>query len=301
MMLSSVRIGTRLAVLVAVSLLSLGIIGAIGLASTASVNDMLALSESEAVTPIQRLSRINELSQVNFRQLYAATLHDTTLKAAGYHNHPVTMHTGAIEKNIEQIDAIWRDYRASEAGKLFEDVAGNFDKANQKLVADGFRPGIALGNAENYVELGVMVTTTVLPLFNEANKQINDLLERHKQVSLELNLAAQRDYQRAKWTIILGGLGIAAALGLGALVVVRSISRPIRSLTHVMDELAAGDHQIAVEGSDRGDELGAMARAVDVFKQGLIRADQMAAAQRAEQESKERRAKVIDNLLKEFN
>jgi methyl-accepting chemotaxis protein len=41
---------------------------------------------------------------------------------------------------------------------------------------------------------------------------------------------------------------------------------PIKGLSSVMDRLAKGDFQARVEGGDRGDEVGGMARAVQVFK-----------------------------------
>jgi methyl-accepting chemotaxis protein len=44
------------------------------------------------------------------------------------------------------------------------------------------------------------------------------------------------------------------------------IVSPMKALSSVMDRLARGDLQVRVEGGDRGDELGGMARAVQVFK-----------------------------------
>ena len=50
------------------------------------------------------------------------------------------------------------------------------------------------------------------------------------------------------------------------------ISRPIRGMNAAMGRLAAGDLAAAVPGVGRRDEVGAMADAVQVFKDGLIRA-----------------------------
>ncbi len=56
-------------------------------------------------------------------------------------------------------------------------------------------------------------------------------------------------------------LGIVLALAVG-----RSISRPIIALTRTMGRLADADYAVEVSGKTRGDEIGAMARAVEVFK-----------------------------------
>ncbi|KQO77320.1 chemotaxis protein [Methylobacterium sp. Leaf90] len=49
------------------------------------------------------------------------------------------------------------------------------------------------------------------------------------------------------------------------------ISRPITRMTGAMGALAAGDAAVAVPGRGRGDEIGAMAAAVQVFKDNLLR------------------------------
>ena len=49
------------------------------------------------------------------------------------------------------------------------------------------------------------------------------------------------------------------------------ISRPITRMTEAMGSLAGGDAAVAVPGRGRGDEIGAMAAAVQVFKDNLIR------------------------------
>ncbi|MGV8853643.1 MAG: methyl-accepting chemotaxis protein [Devosia sp.] len=62
---------------------------------------------------------------------------------------------------------------------------------------------------------------------------------------------------------------MAVVLALGALIA-RSISRPVARLTVDMERLAQNDFDIALDGKERGDEIGNMVRAVEVFReQGL--------------------------------
>jgi methyl-accepting chemotaxis protein len=66
------------------------------------------------------------------------------------------------------------------------------------------------------------------------------------------------------FALILSGL---AAVMVGGFFGVRAwIAAPLKGLSSVMDRLADGDLQVSVDGADRGDELGGMARAVQVFK-----------------------------------
>lgn len=49
------------------------------------------------------------------------------------------------------------------------------------------------------------------------------------------------------------------------------VSRPISAMTSTMGRLAAGDTTLVVPSIGRGDEIGGMARAVEIFRQGLVR------------------------------
>jgi len=79
--------------------------------------------------------------------------------------------------------------------------------------------------------------------------------------------------------------------GLAAFLTARSITKPIDGVKDCMNALTAGEMTVAVPGIERGDEIGAMAKAVRVFKENLIRvkrleADQEEQKQRFEQERK---------------
>ncbi len=70
------------------------------------------------------------------------------------------------------------------------------------------------------------------------------------------------------------GFGLVLALA-GAVVLWLSLRRavaPLRQLDAAMRRLAAGDATTAIPGAGRRDEVGAMAAAVQVFKEGMVRA-----------------------------
>jgi methyl-accepting chemotaxis protein len=58
--------------------------------------------------------------------------------------------------------------------------------------------------------------------------------------------------------------------GLLAFLVARSIVRPVAGITDTMGKLAAGDTEAEIPGRDAADEIGAMARALEVFRQNAI-------------------------------
>ncbi|HHG90336.1 MAG TPA: methyl-accepting chemotaxis protein [Devosia sp.] len=69
-------------------------------------------------------------------------------------------------------------------------------------------------------------------------------------------------------SIVVGVLLLSIAL---SVVVVRSISGPIIRLTGTMDELARGNYEAEITGVANRDELGRMARAVEVFKENGLK------------------------------
>ncbi|HEX4194315.1 MAG TPA: methyl-accepting chemotaxis protein [Stellaceae bacterium] len=88
------------------------------------------------------------------------------------------------------------------------------------------------------------------------------------------------------------------AIGYG---MVCGISHPISAMVEAMKKLAGGDKTIAVPAQGRKDEVGAMADAVQVFKDNMITAARLEAEQKAEQGRKEQRQKAVDSYIKDFD
>ncbi len=86
-----------------------------------------------------------------------------------------------------------------------------------------------------------------------------------------------------------------------AYLIIRGVSRPITLMTEAMTKLGAGDKTIVVVGLDRGDEIGGMAKALQVFKDTAIEAERLAAEQAAAQEARAKRAQFIEQLTANFD
>ena len=90
--------------------------------------------------------------------------------------------------------------------------------------------------------------------------------------------------------ILMGGGIVVLLVGLGFALVARRMFRPLRGMTEAMRRLSERDLLVKIPGSGRGDEIGAMAKAVDVFKNGLIAVNRASASHEAERLVKETRA-----------
>ena len=75
-------------------------------------------------------------------------------------------------------------------------------------------------------------------------------------------------------------LGLTAAVGA---LTIRSIVRPLGASISTMQRLATGEADLIVTGTDRQDELGSMAKAIEVFRNQAVENRHLTAAQEVEQ------------------
>jgi methyl-accepting chemotaxis protein len=82
--------------------------------------------------------------------------------------------------------------------------------------------------------------------------------------------------------LVIGALAGLVIVSWMILVVRRRIALPLGAITKALSGLAAGHTDVTVPGADRGDEIGAMAQAFDVFRRN---ATELAKAHKAAEES----------------
>ena len=135
------------------------------------------------------------------------------------------------------------------------------------------------------------------PLRTALTTNIDVLMKTMEQRSAEL--MAQVDTTRHA-SLAIAAVGLSLALALGVWIALSGIVRPVRLLTEAMRRLAGSDWSTDVPGTARKDELGEMAKTVNVFKTNGVEAARLAAAQAAEQAAKEARARRLNELVNSF-
>ncbi len=97
-------------------------------------------------------------------------------------------------------------------------------------------------------------------------------------------------------------VGIAMLLVVGMSVLLgRSIVKPITGMTAAMRKLAGGDTRTEIPARERGDEVGAMAQSVQIFKDNMVEAERLRGEQdalklKAEAEKKNFLTKMADEF-----
>jgi methyl-accepting chemotaxis protein len=104
-------------------------------------------------------------------------------------------------------------------------------------------------------------------------------------------------------TVITAALGIGglAAAALIAFIVIRALTAPISRLTAAMGQLSGGDLEVEVPDAHLKNEMGAMARALAVFKTNMIQARALDSHQKEEQAARAARAERVTAITGKFD
>ena len=177
---------------------------------------------------------------------------------------------------------------AAALGKMNDAYVERFGQ-EQKLVKEGAISGKYEHDVDTYYaesQRGLAAVVEVRDAFYDNAEQV---------------LSSAYSAARFSFVIALGGLIAVVIASVGLVTMVRRrVCKPIVDLTATMSRLAGGDVSDEISGSDRDDEIGAMAAAVRVFKDNMIKADRLAAEKEAENDIKMRRARVLDELARAF-
>ena len=161
--------------------------------------------------------------------------------------------------------------------RLFNEYASEVAKVK---VVSGKAPSLDL--SEN-----VAATTSAGAIAGRLDDTGADLMRDYRTISTEVAAdAASHIDQTIDISIIVGILSLVLGASL-SLLVSNSISRPVNAMTNAMQTLAAGDTSVAIPATGNKDEIGDMAKAVQVFKDNAIR---VSALQKEQEEAKTRAA-----------
>jgi len=268
-------------------------------AALASATGWVALGLTNASFQSVHDDRVVPLKQLKIiSDSYAVDIVDTAHKVR---NGGLTWDDGikGLDKAKGAIAANWRDYTAtlltSEEETLVKAARGLMNPADAAVERLG-----RLFRAKDKAGLDAFVIGELYQIIDPLTEKISDL------VDLQLRVAGE-DYQRSArvvgWSkgimLLIMALGAAVAV-FGAVTIIRSVLRPLGTMTDAMKALAGGDATAEVPARDREDEIGHMAEAVQVFKDNMIRNRELEVEQKASQEQRERRQQSIAKLIGEF-
>jgi methyl-accepting chemotaxis protein len=100
--------------------------------------------------------------------------------------------------------------------------------------------------------------------------------------------------------MIVATISVLAAIAIGVFYVQRRLVRRLTSIGDAMRRLSSGDTDLTVTAAADRDEIGDMARSLEVFRGGEIERREMALRQEAEQAAQRARTAVIERMIGDF-
>lgn len=147
--------------------------------------------------------------------------------------------------------------------EVFSKRIAQFQEFRRELVRLGTEVNPAAGREWGDNEANRSVRTAL-------NKDIEALAQLYKRRTERINMELSAGIERMG--VVMGALGVVAILCAvsGVLITRRSVIRPLARLVRTMGVLAQGDLAVEIDGQRRSDEVGSMAKAVQVFKDNAI-------------------------------
>jgi len=251
----------RLALVFLFLLLVIVLFGVFGIGSLSSFNDATAQVRDRWLPSVGVLSDLNNVTS-DYRAAEGASLLASGAAALAAANAQLAQQERAVataERRYEQLP------QAATERALYAAFTADWNAYHR--IVDRVQRLAQGGERASAVEL-----------YNDASKKAYDAASDALDLLTARSIASAREasvlenlaYERARWlilaTLVLICLSVAAAM----IYVRRSISSPILELAGRMHRLAANETSIEIEGTDRQDEIGEMARAVVVFRSNAI-------------------------------
>ncbi|MDA9434296.1 methyl-accepting chemotaxis protein [Bradyrhizobium sp. CCBAU 51627] len=142
---------------------------------------------------------------------------------------------------------------------------------------------------------------------NDANRAVRSAL--NKDLEALSKVYAERAKQIARETetnrtlsfvlTCLGGVALALVV-IGIVIIARSIARPLAAITATIKQVADGAENVTVPHIERADEIGALARAIQIFQDAMGRNRNLAAQVSQDSAAREERARHIEQSVETF-
>ncbi|MBI2235785.1 MAG: HAMP domain-containing protein [Magnetospirillum sp.] len=258
--------------------------------------------QSAALEELYNVSFTRSNFAAHVDQLSTAIQSNTYRLIGWYADRTDKAKTQALDKqirgDIKQLNALLGEYgknvKSDDETNLvnaiqdgFKEFSFSVDSALDLASSDHFTALALMNNAEDTSAALAMAVSAFTAFAEQRTEMV------HRQ-AVDAEASARLGYFAT----------LAAFLALGGAVVAlatRMISRPVQGLTSAMGRLAAGETAIEIPSRNSRDEIGDMARTVEVFRDNMLKAARLEAEQEAQHRQQAATAARRDSLTEAFN
>ncbi|MDX9844258.1 MAG: methyl-accepting chemotaxis protein [Aquabacterium sp.] len=251
--MNQLKISTRILLMLSVLAALLLFVGLLGLYGMSQSNDRMRSIYEDRAVPLKQLGDINYLANRNRILVMDMML---TLGREGDQAHLDKRHS-EVQKNQEQILAIWKAYKATRMTPEETQLAADMEKLGLAYTAEALLPTAKILATRDLSSGSGMYEGRISPQAPAFQKVINELMELQNRIAAEEYQAATASYKLDR-ALSIGAivLGLAAASLLGWLLQ-QGIRNSLKEAKAAAHAVATGDltHRIQVLGNDEIAEL----------------------------------------------
>ena len=242
---------------------------------------------SRAALNVQRVNSLVYAVVMESRGVYMSTDVETVKKYGA----------GLLKFN-DQLLAVVKNWESlvqaddAEQFAVFKKRIDQFVEFRKELVRRGIEVSPAAGREWGDNDANRSVRTAL-------NKDLEALSKVYAERSKRLAQQTDTGHLMALLLTALGGLALAVVV-IGVLIIARSIARPLSVITTTIKQVADGADHVEVPHIERGDEIGALARAIQIFKEAMDRNRKLNSQVLQDSEAREARTRHIEKSVEEF-
>ena len=262
----------KLIIILLVGCVSVTVAGVLGLVGMKSANGAIEELYKENLTNVTQISQIMGLMRDNRIQLLLALQHNPeTPDIVKLHDHVTEQHLSSVEKNIEEISVIWKEYTSGALSADEKRMADDFAEKRGKFVKEGLLPARDMITAGKFHDATEHTIKVINPLFKAANEPAQKLFDNEKNQAKKSHEDAVKKYHTTLALVlsaIVGSILVSLILGF---MIIRSISSAAGALINVSGAMANGDLSQRVRLTTK-DELGTIGRSFDTMADAFSQA-----------------------------
>jgi diguanylate cyclase (GGDEF)-like protein len=259
---SDLSLGRKVALIPALTLLLMGLMLAVAVQMGERNTLALRALDRDVFDPLNRAQTLKDGITLLHTRLFALLSignNETNPAAQKAHAEALLARLNAAEKNVAGFLDTSGAVPLPVAARLRAEFAAYADKVRETAEFAAYDGSY-----------GTLLAGVTDENFGRLRTDLDALVQKLAQRRAALTDEAIGNSRDARRLLIALGFGATVLALLGSVVVGRGIARPVLRLTTLMNHLAGGETDLAVPGTARRDEVGAMARAVEVFRANAI-------------------------------
>jgi methyl-accepting chemotaxis protein len=290
--LRNVSIRTKVAAAFGVMLLIIGAVGFFAIDRLARVNATTVAINTSRLPSVRYIGEVR-YNMARHRAILSRHVMVSEPAQKAQVEERIRVALGNVETARKSYAALIASADERSAYAAFAAAWGSYLKSVDEL--------LAVSSKNQNAEAMKLFVTTVSQTGLAAETTVDKIVELNLKGGDAAQALGEEIYEGSR-LFALGAVGLALIVAVGAgLLLSRSVATPVLGMTAAMTRLAEHDMSVTVPALGQADEIGRMAKAVEVFRESMIKAAAAAEREAADNQARAARAALIDRLTGDFD